>query len=811
MGVQPVSGRVLIVQRRMPEFRVPLFERLHRRLAQAGIRLQVIYGTPTAAEAMRGDSGSLPWGIPMPCHYLHMGDSFAALQRVPRYLAEQQDLVILPHENSMLNNHVLLMLRRGPRTRLAFWGHGANFQAQGGNVLREKFKAWTSRQAHWWFAYTALSVQRVAENGFPAGRITCLNNAIDTQELARCRDSLAQAEIDALRLKLGLMGNRVGLFVGSLHGDKRIDFLLSAADRLRERFADFELLLVGDGPLRQAVRAFAAKRLWCKWVGAQHGREKALHMALGQVLLNPGMVGLGILDGFVMGLPLVTSDCGIHSPEIAYLEPGQNGLMTADNIPAFVAGVASLLDDAGLRRQLAGACVAAASRYTLDLMTEKFCDGILRALDAQPLVRAKPGVVVRDLDVAAAAPSRSAVPEWHVAVIWQRFLPYHVARIRHLRERCAALGYRLTAIEVASQDESYQLEFAVKPMEDERICCFPGSSYHEHSAAQIHAKVLAVLNEAQPDLVFAPATPFPEGMAAVAYRRQSGARAFMMDDAWEHTDRRGALVHWVKSLIHANIDGAFIPAPTHASHYRMLGFPADRIFFGVDVVDNDRFSLGADRARAEDAGIQVAGAHVQDYFLFVGRFAPRKGLQTLLPAYAGYRARAPGKPWDLVVVGGGRGLTETWRLGAGIEGLHFAGPQYGDELCRHYGLAKALIVPSELDQWGLVVNEGLAAGLPVLVCTGCGSARTLVSDGENGWCFPPRDVSMLTELLLRMSAATPEARARMGVKSREIITAWSLDRFADEALQAMRLPRAMPGGFLADLATRLWKGRISIN
>ncbi len=407
--------------------------------------------------------------------------------------------------------------------------------------------------------------------------------------------------------------------------------------------------------------------------------------------------------------------------------------------------------------------------------------------------------------------THSLIPKCHIAVIWQRFLPYHVARIRCLRERCAALGYRLTAIEAASRDASYGFDAALPEAGFDHVCCFPGSSYHDHRAAEIHAKVLAALDRAQPDAVFAPATPFPEGMAAVAYRRHSGARSFMMDDAWEHSDHRGVIVTGVKRLVHANIDGVFIPAPSHAAYYRKLGFPEDKIVFGVDVVDNDRFSEGADRARAEAVPIKVAGAIVDDYFLYVGRFVPRKGLETLLAAYASYRTRALGKPCDLVLVGGGNHLETIWRLGAGIEGLHFAGPQFGDELCHYYGRAKVLVVPSVSDPWALVVNEGLASGLPVIVSAGCGSARTLVSEGENGWCFPPEDATALTDLLLRAGSSTPDALAQMGRKSREIIGAWSLDRFADGVMQAMRLPRATPASLLSDLAIRLWKGRVSVN
>ena len=755
---------------------------------------------------MRGDQGSLPWGIPIPCRYLALDGSFLVLQRIPAELLEQQDLVVLPHENSMLSNYVLLLLRRPWRTRLAFWGHGANFQAIARKRVREKFKAWVSRRCQWWFAYTALSAQRVAGNGFPAQRITCLNNAVDTQSLADWRNSLSRAEVDAVRSSLGFQGKNIGVFIGSLHRDKRIEFLLAAAARLRERIPGFELLVIGDGPLRQVVHDFAAAQPWCKWVGARHGREKALYMSLGQVLLNPGMVGVGILDGFAMRLPLVTTDCGIHSPEIAYLEPGRNGLMTTDHVPAFVEGVAGLFEDPELRERLASGCDASSSRYTLDLMAENFCAGIVRALDAPR--RAAPAP---DSEQAKSIQRRGAIAEWHIAVVWQRFLPYHVARIRRLRERCAALGYRLTAIEAASQDASYGFDAAMSDAGFDHVCCFPGTSYHDHRAPAIHAAVLAALKRAQPDVVFAPATPFPEGMAAVAYRRHSGNRTFMMDDAWEHTDRRGSIVSGVKRLVHANIDGVFIPAPSHAAYYGRLGFPPDKMVFGVDVVDNDFFARGADRARAEAAPIKIAGAPLQDYFLYVGRFLPRKGLETLLAAYAGYRKRARGNPRDLVLVGGGDYLQTIWHMAADIEGVHFAGAQFGDDLCRYYGMAQALIVPSASDPWALVVNEGLAAGLPVIVSSGCGAARTLVSEGENGWCFPPEDADALTELLLRTGASSPDSLAQMGRKSREIVAAWSLDRFADGVLQAMQLPRSMPAGIVSDLAVRLWKGRVSVN
>jgi glycosyltransferase involved in cell wall biosynthesis len=197
----------------------------------------------------------------------------------------------------------------------------------------------------------------------------------------------------------------------------------------------------------------------------------------------------------------------------------------------------------------------------------------------------------------------------------------------------------------------------------------------------------------------------------------------------------------------------------------------------------------------------------------VGRFLPRKGLETLVTAFKQYRdqSEANGKvAWDLVLVGDGRHQNAIRAMVKDLPGVHFAGAVFGDTLCHYYGLARVLVVPSLVDQWGLVVNEGLAAGLPVLVSRGCGAARTLVKEGDNGWTFDPDGVDALALLLRRMSDLPNDELIQMGEKSREIIADWSLDRFADGVIQALALPRHEPAGILAALATKLWKGRVSV-
>jgi glycosyltransferase involved in cell wall biosynthesis len=145
------------------------------------------------------------------------------------------------------------------------------------------------------------------------------------------------------------------------------------------------------------------------------------------------------------------------------------------------------------------------------------------------------------------------------------------------------------------------------------------------------------------------------------------------------------------------------------------------------------------------------------------------------------------------------------------QGIYFTGRQMEDELLAFYAFAAACIVPSELDPWALVVNEAMASGLPVIVSKGCGSAQTLVHEGENGWTFEPGDSASLARLMEQMTSLAPERLKAMGNESQKIIAEWSLDRYCHGVMEAIKVPRRDNAGFLSSLAVRLWKGRVSVN
>lgn len=351
-------------------------------LAERGIDLHVVYGDSLPEELPRQDQGHLSWGIHVPCHYWL--DGKLCWHDVSAQVHDA-DLIVLPQENKQLYNY-WLMLTRGSR-KLALWGHGRNFQADDRGSWRERIKQALTRQADWWFAYTEISRRAMQEARVPSERITVLNNSIDLREMAALLEQATPERVEAARLAFGLAGTShgtpVGISVASLHGDKLIPFLLDAAFRIRELLPGFQMIIVGDGSQRALVQqAVQRSGGWLHWMGVRKGLDKVLLMKMAQVMLNPGMVGLNILDALACGTPMVTTDCGLHSPEIAYLQPGINGLMTHPEVDAYARTVVQLLQDRAQLDRLTHGCLESAREYSLDNMARNFCDGISRALQA---------------------------------------------------------------------------------------------------------------------------------------------------------------------------------------------------------------------------------------------------------------------------------------------------------------------------------------------------------------------------------------------------------------------------------------------
>jgi len=373
---------VAVVQKSLPQYRQRFFELLRKQLDEIGIEFVLIYGQPGSADATKKDTGELSWA-----HKIH-NKIFRFRSREAYWqpclgLLRNVDLVIVEQANKLLINYVLLVQHLLGVRKLAFWGHGKNFQAHGGNRFSELVKRFISRRVHWWFAYNELSARVVEDNGFPGKRITSVQNAVDTRRLVEVRRNTDPGIIEGLTGELGLKGRNVCIYVGGMYAEKRIKFLLEACVLVREKIPDFEMIFIGSGIDKSLVEEAAYEHNWVRYIGPKFDKEKVPYFMLSKLSLMPGAVGLVVLDAFALEVPLVTTAVSSHGPEIEYLEDDVNGVVVAETEdPAtYASTVACLLKDDGIRARLVEGCRASRDRYTVEEMAERFTTGILAALE----------------------------------------------------------------------------------------------------------------------------------------------------------------------------------------------------------------------------------------------------------------------------------------------------------------------------------------------------------------------------------------------------------------------------------------------
>lgn len=375
-------SKVTIIQRILPHYRIPFFEALHRELAHAGIELQLIYGQEYPGAVPRSEPLEYPWTIRIENRYLNTPFGQLVWQACLGYL-QDSDLIVFEQTNSLLLNYWLLIRRGLRKHRLAFWGHGRNFQARSGHSSKEGLKKLFINQVDWWFAYTESSAKVVRDSGFSPDRITIVQNAIDTIELESALTAVTQADLSALRAHLGLPNDHVALYCGGMYAGKQLDFLLAACQMIRERISDFHVILIGNGPEQGAIERAAQEHDWIHYVGPKFGEDRAVYFKASRALLMPGLVGLAIVDSFVAGTPLFTTDLQSHSPEISYLEHGMNGVMTPFAVNLYADAVAGFFESEGLQKHLREGCQRCAGVYTLEHFVERFASGIVRCLSAR--------------------------------------------------------------------------------------------------------------------------------------------------------------------------------------------------------------------------------------------------------------------------------------------------------------------------------------------------------------------------------------------------------------------------------------------
>ena len=247
---------------------------------------------------------------------------------------------------------------------------------------------------------------------------------------------------------------------------------------------------------------------------------------------------------------------------------------------------------------------------------------------------------------------------------------------------------------------------------------------------------------------------------------------------WSESNRQDARsgrpwTERLKSHFLSRCDGFAVPGKSAGDYLLSLGVNAERITLAPNAIDNAWFAAQAESIRSRASEFRQKLGLPERFILFVGRLVEGKGVFDLLEAYGrlGDEVRSE---LGLMFAGDGDCRSELERRAKGIQTgkIGFSGFVHREDLAALYALSEALLLPTRSDTWGLVVNEAMACGLPIVVTSVAGCAADLVEDGWNGYIVPPADPEAL-KIVIEQLATKHDLRQQMSLRSYERIRSYS--------------------------------------
>lgn len=392
-----------------------------------------------------------------------------------------------------------------------------------------------------------------------------------------------------------------------------------------------------------------------------------------------------------------------------------------------------------------------------------------------------------------------------VVIIHTDFRIYWPARLAALHSYLEKYNIELHIVEIAGAGSPYAFAKQEKEVSSKLNwhILFPNGKMEELESRVIKKQVDRILDILLPDVVIAGAIAFPSGALSVAWTSRHKCKMICFDDSRLEDTVRSSWVNKIKQCIYHGVDAMLYPAPAWDNTGYAWEFKKEQLFYGIDVVDNTFWKPKTWNKNTCD----------KKYFLSVGRLLERKNFITLLKAYKQYKIQCNDSAWNLIIVGDGpkrESLVEYIRLNKLERSVILLPFLQQKDLIPFYQNASALVLTSIQETWGLVINEAMASGLPIIVSDKCGAASTLVEKGRNGYTFSPLSESDLADCLLNFYKLSDERRNEMRKASLELIADWGIERFCSGVYGAIQYVVHHPKkklSWIDSVMIALWKGR----
>ena len=288
----------------------------------------------------------------------------------------------------------------------------------------------------------------------------------------------------------------------------------------------------------------------------------------------------------------------------------------------------------------------------------------------------------------------------------------------------------------------------------------------------VNQSVASALERAHPEVIVCGGYNYLASWQAQRWAKRNGVQFLLWCES-TGSDQRGehGLVESLKGNFLRGCDGFVVPGKSSREYLLGFGVAAEKIFVAPNAVDSDRFAAGALRVRGQAERVRQELGLPSRYFLFAGRMVRAKGIFELLEAY-GQLAPESRREIGLVFAGDGPERAELEAMARDVYpgAVYFPGFVHREELASYYALAECFVLPTRSDPWGLVVNEAMACGLPVICSSVAGCAADLI--GNNGRLIQAGNAEQLAETMTEI-AGDRDLRWAMGRESAERIRNYS--------------------------------------
>jgi len=290
------------------------------------------------------------------------------------------------------------------------------------------------------------------------------------------------------------------------------------------------------------------------------------------------------------------------------------------------------------------------------------------------------------------------------------------------------------------------------------------------------SNILKVLKNENPDIVYLGGYFHIAYWVALVWAKLNGKKVILEMDSNKFDHARVEWKELIKKIFVNFVDVGLTYGELSKSYFKELGLNENKIVIKPNITDATLF-------RSTSKVIEFKSKF---NFIYVGRFSEEKNLLLTLSAFKNAKQNDSENKWGLVLVGSGPQEEELKKyiLDNDIKGIEFTGFVDKNDLASYYSSATVFLLPSISEPWGLVANEAMACGLPVIISSQCGCSLDLVKD--NGYVFNPWKKEELVNIMKKYIKNEVDLKAQ-GEKSLEIISSFTPEFAASQIKKALEL------------------------